>query len=120
MNNKILTLVSISLTLLLLAAPSANAQNAAEMSKIQYLIKSVEDLQGVKFIRNGSEYDSARAAEHLRFKLNKAGDRVKTAEDFIRLCSTSYLSGKPYKMLYPDGSTISAEGFFRQQLKLYK
>jgi hypothetical protein len=120
MKNKVLTLVAISLALLLPAAHSSYAQDSEEAAKIQYLIKSVEGLQGAKFIRNGSEYDSAKAADHLRLKLKKAGSRVKTAEDFIQLCSKSYLTGKEYRIRYPDGTTITAETFFRQRLKEYK
>ena len=120
MKSKLLTLPAILLALFFLSAHSAYARNADEAAKIQYLIKSVEDLQGVKFIRNGSEYDAAKAADHLRFKLKKAGSRVKTAEDFIQLCSKSYLSGEAYRMRYPDGTTITAETFFRQRLKEFK
>jgi len=120
MKNKLLTLSAILLALLFLAANSSYAQDAEEGAKIQYLIRSVEGLQGVKFIRNGSEYDAAKAADHLRFKLKKAGSRVKTAEDFIQLCSKSYLSGEAYTMRFPDGTAITAETFFRQRLKEFK
>jgi uncharacterized short protein YbdD (DUF466 family) len=122
MKNKFLALMAISLTLWLWAGHSY-AQDAQddEAAKIQYLIKSVEELQGVKFIRNGSEYDAGQAADHLRFKLKQAGPRVKTAEDFIRLCaSRSYVSGEAYKMRFPDGTTITAETFFRNKLKEYR
>lgn len=120
MKTKILTLTAILLAFFLPTVHAAHAQDAGETAKIQYLIKSIESLQGVKFIRNGNEYDSTRAADHLRYKLKKAGSRVKTAEDFIQLCSKSYLSGEAYRMRYPDGTTITAETFFRQRLKEYK
>lgn len=118
--DKLLTLLSVLLALALLTGQFSYAQDSVESAKIQYLIKSVECLQGVKFIRNGSEYDSAKAAEHMRYKLGKAGDRVKTAEDFIGLCSRSYLTGKPYIMRFRDGKTITVETFFRQRLKQYR
>ncbi len=94
------------------------SQDSREADKIQYLIASVETLQGAQFIRNGKAYDARRAADHLRFKLKAAGDRVKTAEDFIRLCaSRSYLSGEPYRIRFSDGKSIEAEIFFRERLK---
>jgi uncharacterized short protein YbdD (DUF466 family) len=53
-------------------------------------------------------------------KLQKAGDRVRTADDFIRLCaSKSFLSGKPYMIRSSGGETITSEEFFREKLKEY-
>ncbi len=96
------------------------AQESHEANKIQYLISSIETLNGAEFIRNGKVYDAKRAADHLRFKLKKAGDRVKTAEDFIRLCaSKSSLSGEPYLIRFSDGVTVEAEVFFRNRLKAF-
>lgn len=103
--------------LVLLPVTVAYALEQGEAAKIKYLIDSVENLQGATFIRNGSEYDSKRAAEHLRFKLKKAGSRIRTAEDFIQFGSKSYLSGKPYRIRYSDGTLINAEAFFRERLK---
>jgi hypothetical protein len=106
------------LVLLSLMGGYAYAQDSSEAAKIRYLIGSVEALQGVTFIRNGSEYDTKKAADHLRLKLKTAGDRVKTVEDFIRLCgSKSSVSGEAYRMRLPDGTTIYAEALFRERLK---
>jgi hypothetical protein len=116
-------LAAILSALLIVTAPAAYGQtrDAAEEAKIQYLIKSVEKLQGVKFIRNGRQYSAAEAAGHLRLKLGRAGPRVKTAEDFIVLCgSRSYLSGEPYALMFFDGTTVSSESFFRRRLNEYK
>jgi hypothetical protein len=106
------------LALLSLMGGYAFAQDSSEAAKIRYLIGSVETLQGVTFLRNGVEYDARKAADHLRLKLRMAEDRVKTAEDFIRLCgSKSSLSGEAYRMRFPDGTTLVAEMFFRERLK---
>ena len=106
--------------LLSLMGGYAYAQDSGEAAKIRYLIGSIEALQGVTFIRNGGEYDARKAADHLRLKLKTAGARVKTAEDFIRLCgSKSSMSGKAYRMRFPDGTTIAAEAFFRERLKVF-
>ena len=95
----------------------ASAQDNAERRKIEFLISSVENLKGAKFIRNGSEHDGKEAADHLRMKLQKAGGKVQTVDDFIRLCaSKSFMSGKPYMIRSSDGKTINSEQFFRDAL----
>ena len=96
-----------------------SAQDNIEKKKIEFLISSVENLKGAKFIRNGSEYDGKEAAEHLRMKLQNALV-VETADDFIRLCaSKSSISGKPYMIRTSDGKTIKSEEYFREKLKEY-
>jgi len=110
----------ITFVVLVLCAAAAGGQVDVERSKIEYLISSVEGLQGTKFIRNGVAYDGKEAAAHLRMKLKRAGPRVRTAEDFIRVCaSKSYLSGRPYSIKLPNGKEIMAEEFFTKALKKY-
>lgn len=97
-----------------------NAQDNIEKKKIEFLLSSVENLKGAKFIRNGTEHDGKEAAEHLRMKLQNDVGQVKTADDFIRLCaSKSYISGKPYLIRSSDGKTIKSEQYFREKLKEY-
>lgn len=113
-------IVVIALAVLVLFAGAVSAQDTIEKKKIEFLISAVENLKGTQFIRNGTEYNGKEAAEHLRMKLQKAGDRVRTADDFIRLCaSKSLLSGKPYLIRSSDGKTIKSEEFFREKLKEY-
>ena len=102
----------------LLGAAWADAAPISEPQKIEMLLSSIGRLQGAVFIRNGSEYTAAQAAEHLRYKWNKAGDRVKTAEDFIVLCATkSSMSGLAYRIRFADGTTLDSAVFLEQQLK---
>ena len=107
--------------ILALFCGAGSAQDNIEKKKIEFLLSSVENLKGAKFIRNGSEYnDGKAAAEHLRMKLKTAGSRVKTADDFIRLCaSQSYLTGRPYMIRLSNGKTIKSEEYFREKLKEY-
>jgi len=107
--------------ILALFCGAVSAQDNIEKKKIEFLLSSVENLKGAKFIRNGSEYnDGKAAADHLRMKLKTAGSRVKTADDFIRLCaSQSYLTGKPYMIRLSNGKTIKSEEYFREKLKEY-
>ena len=109
-----------SFAILVLFSGTASTQDNLEKKKIEFLISSVENLRGAKFIRNGSEYSGQDAAKHLRMKRQRAGDHVQTADDFIRLCaSKSYNSGKPYLIRLSNGKTINSEEYFRKKLKEY-
>jgi hypothetical protein len=100
------------------AAHAALLPALTEQQKIDALIASVEHLPGAVFIRNGTEYDGAKAADHLRTKRNYAGKRITTAEQFIdKLATASSMTGKPYKIRYADGRTVESAAFFREQLK---
>ena len=110
------------LVLLFLSAGTgyARAAEEPEAARIRYLVSAIETLRGATFIRNGSEYDSGAAADHLRLKLRSAGKRVKTAEDFIRLCGTrSSVSGEPYRIRFADGTLVETAAFFREALKRF-
>lgn len=102
---------------LALAAAAPPTGDKGEAAKIESLIQSVAQLQGAKFVRNGSSYDAQAAADHLRLKLEKAGSRVKTADDFIRLCaSQSSMTGQPYEIHWDDGRVMTSEAFLRARL----
>ncbi len=105
------------LTLLLGSYVSAAGLKPVEKAKVDYLIATVEALQGAQFIRNGSSYDAKAAAEHLRLKLATAGARIETAEDFIQQCaSRSSISGKAYQIRFADGRVVTSESYLRQKL----
>jgi hypothetical protein len=108
------------LFLLVAGAAHAFGPSVVEAQKIEYLIASVATLQNAQFVRNGTTYDGKAAADHLRMKLSKAGSRISTAEDFIRLCgSVSSMSGVPYSIRFADGTTIDSEVYLRQKLTLF-
>jgi len=93
------------------------AGTLSEAEKIESLIRAVEAMPA-RFVRNGTEYDAKQAADHLRFKLNKAGSRIKTAEDFITYCGTqSWMSGKKYRIKFADGRVIESEVYLREKLR---
>jgi hypothetical protein len=53
-------------------------------------------------------------------KLQNSGGKVKTADDFIKLCaSKSFITGKPYMIRLSDGKTIKSETYFQEKLKEY-
>lgn len=77
---------------------AAATRPAAEQEKIDWLLTQIQKSDAV-FIRNGTEYDGAKAASHIRSKLWWAGKRVQTARDFIQgVASHSEESGKPYEI----------------------
>lgn len=91
---------------------------ASEAQRIEYLIRSVEQLSNAKFVRNGSAHDAQAAADHLRLKLRESGGRCNTADDFIRLCgSKSSISGQPYQIRFADGTLLTSEAFLRAKLE---
>jgi len=106
--------------LALLAAP-AFSQEGAESAQIDYLIDSIAQLRDAVFIRNGTDYTSAQAADHLRLKLRNAGARVRTAEDFITYCATgSSASGEKYRIRFADGRVVDNAVFLRQRLAEFR
>jgi hypothetical protein len=112
-SSRLFALLFLFLAVDAIAAPPTTA----DAHEIQYLIASIESLQGAQFIRNGTSYDAVSAASHLRLKLDNAGSRVRTADDFIRLCaSVSSVSGRPYEIRFADGRTITSESFLKARL----
>ena len=101
-----------------LAGVHAHVTPASEAQRIEYLIRSVEQLSNAEFIRNGSAHDAQAAADHLRLKLRQSGGRCNTADDFIRLCgSRSSISGQPYQIRFADGTLLTSEAFLRAKLE---
>jgi outer membrane biosynthesis protein TonB len=98
-------------------AASDEALPLTENQKIDRLIAFVAALEGAVFIRNERHHTPAEAAKHLQLKRGKAGDRVRTADDFIRLCAShSTLSGEAYLIRLADGRTRTAEDVLREEL----
>ncbi len=105
-----------SIFALLLTAAIAFGLDPQTKAEIDELINFVQT-SDVRFIRNGQEYSAAEGANHLRHKLSRAGDRVKTTDDFITgIASKSYLSGKPYLVKFADGKTQPAGDWLRAHL----
>ncbi len=106
----------VSIFTLLLTTAIALALDRQAKAQINELI-SYGGTSGVRFIRNGAEYSGAEGAQHLRDKLAKADDRVKTTDDVIAgIASTSYSSGKPYLVKFADGQTQSTGDWLKAHL----
>lgn len=105
------------LQLSLLFGAFAFAAPITEQQKIDMLIHNIEVMKDARFVRNGSDYDGPAAADHLRLKLRHAGDRIKTAQDFITyLASSSSFSGKPYLIRFNDGHEVESATYLRAML----
>ncbi len=105
-----------SIFTLLLTTSIALALDQQAKAEIDELISYV-GTSGVRFIRNGTEHSGAEGAQHLRDKLARAGNRVKTTEDFITgVASTSYITGKPYLVKFADGHTQPTGDWLRAHL----
>jgi len=110
-------IATITLVLLYLLRP---AQAVTPAEEIEYLIDTVRH-SACTFIRNGMEYDGAKAADHIAAKYDYYKSDIKTAEDFIdRAATKSALSGKPYLMRCGDGPTVAAADWLRAVLKSYR
>ena len=114
----IIILIFTGFFIIFAATESISDNKAEETKQIELLLARIEAMQDVLFIRNGKEYNSDKAVDHLRLKWKKAGRRVKTAEDFIELCgSGSSISGKPYKIRLPDGRIENSAVIFKELLE---
>ncbi|HVP10886.1 MAG TPA: DUF5329 family protein [Phycisphaerae bacterium] len=91
------------------------SQPASDEDRIEQLLRFVEH-SDVVFIRNGSEYDGAEAAAHLRDKLRAAGLQHPTVDQFIEnIASRSSAVGQPYQVRLTDGRTVDAGPWLRMQ-----
>jgi hypothetical protein len=88
-----------------------------ETEKVELLIERVR-ASGHTFVRNDKEHSSKDAAEHLTMKFEAAGDRIKTAQEFIKdVASRSSLSGKPYFLRTADGTEHLTRDWLSAQLR---
>ncbi|KJY85023.1 membrane protein [Vibrio galatheae] len=104
--------MKLSYTLLFASVWAAPALASVEQD-VEVLIGQIEHSPCV-FIRNGDQYNSQQAAEHIRNKWNYAKDDVTDIEMFISdVASKSWFSGKPY-MVECAEQVMSSEVWLRQ------
>ena len=105
------------LSLIIQKPEIAGQARLTENQKIEYLIQSIQKLDGAMFFRNGTWHAPDEAAAHLRMKWENAGNRIKSARQFIdKIASTSSVSGNPYKIKFSDGKIVESKVFLNQQL----
>jgi hypothetical protein len=88
--------------------------------EIAYLLELIRQSPCI-FIRNGSEYDGAAAADHIEAKYAHFRDEIETTEDFIdRAATKSLLSGRPYQVQCASAQKIPAAEWLRRALNSYR
>jgi hypothetical protein len=93
------------------------SQKITEKEKIEFLLEQVEK-SGIVFIRNGEKHKAKEARAHMERKLNYAGNKIRTADQFIQYLGTkSSMTGKPYYVILPDGTQLESAKWLREQLK---
>jgi hypothetical protein len=103
------------------AQTQAQIQRSREdqSTQIAYLIDFIRH-SPCTFIRNGSDYDGAAAADHIQQKYDYLSGRINSVEDFITYAATkSSFSGRPYLVRCADGQEQPAADWLRTELKAY-
>jgi hypothetical protein len=75
---------------------------------------------GCTYVRNGKQYESAEAREHIERKYDYIKDRISSTEEFIRYAATeSSISGEPYKVICEGDEEPSAD-WLQRELARYR
>jgi hypothetical protein len=90
---------------------SNTLESASEIEKIEALLSRIEKAELV-FIRNGEEYSSRDAAEHLRSKWKRAPEIVTLHEFIEKIASRSTSTGKSYEVKLKNGVIMSAKEWY--------
>ena len=108
--------LTILLTLFVLTVSAQ--QTLTEEQKIEHLISFIRNLKGSTFIRNGDEHTAQAAADHLQMKREKAGSRVKTAQEFIdKIATKSSMSGELYMIRFANGKMFPCQMVLSNELQ---
>jgi hypothetical protein len=95
----------------------ARALDSAEEQKVDALIHLVGSMREEKFLRNGREYDTAKAVKLIKYKYNKEKLSLKNATEFIEKCAAkSGTTGIPYQIKFQDGQVRNSEEFLKEKL----
>ena len=90
-----------------------------EADKIKFLLNELDKPEAnLRFIRNGEEFSGKEARAHMQKKLDYAGSKIKTVNDFIdQIATKSYLTGNTYYVKLPNGTEIESAKWLRETLK---
>jgi hypothetical protein len=112
-----LPIVFCAAALALPLSATAGELPAEEASRIEAMIATVAQMTDAAFLRNGTAFDAAVAAEFLRRKWQAQAARVGSAEDFIAVvASFSATTGRPYLIRFSDGGELPCSVFLRDEL----
>ncbi len=100
------------------------AAEISDQEKINKLLTAVEK-SGLTFVRNGKEYDSAKARKHLEYKYNyvlkgfwfwQKGQKVSVKQFIDKIASGSSTTGKPYHIKTKAGTLVPTKDWLYQKL----
>ncbi len=118
MSNSRFPVMAVALVVIGLGQVATADTTPAEEEKIETLIRTIETLKDAVFMRNGREYESAQAADHLRTKWRFARSRIKTARAFIiHVAARSSRTGEPYLIRFADGREVTSDQFLEAELE---
>ena len=105
---------------MMLGNATAQADASNMDAEIDFLLDTVVTSNCV-FIRNGSEYKSAAARDHLQMKRERGKRYFDNAEEFIeKIASQSSWTGKDYFIQCGDEPTQTANSWFTTLLQKYR
>lgn len=115
--------VLLSLSCALVSRPMmAAAKDLRVDMEVTYLVNTVET-SPCKFKRNGTWYDGAQAAAHLREKyrwMQRFG-QISSAEDFVvKVATKSSASGIPYALRCPGQDDIESAAWLYRALTAFR
>ena len=114
------------LTCFVFSSLSIAAGALTDKQKINKLLDEIET-SNLIFIRNGSEYSSAKARKHLEYKYNyvtkgfwfwQKKQKVTVRAFIDKLASQSSTSGKIYFIQTKEGTKVPARDWLNKRLKL--
>lgn len=117
---KLFTLCMIFFSITLFSQTTKKTKSIlTESEKIKFLLNELEKANGkIKFIRNGEEFSSKEAKSHMQRKLDYAGDKIKTVNEFIdQIATKSSMTGNKYYVVLEDGTKIESAIWLRNLLK---
>ncbi|MEA3411290.1 MAG: DUF5329 domain-containing protein [Pseudomonadota bacterium] len=104
---------------LALPGTSALAADPRTEDEIRHLLAFIET-SGCTFIRNGNEYPSDEARDHIAMKYGYVRKKAESSEDVIRYVATkSSMTGRIYTVRC-DGGEIPSAQWLTQELKTYR
>lgn len=89
-------------------------------TEIQHLLVYIKTTP-CQYERNGLKYKGSEAVVHVQRKYDYFKDKIKTAEDFVRLCATkSELTGQTYQVQCPNEAKQTSAVWLLTELKKFR
>jgi len=90
----------------------------SDEAKIKYLVKRVR-ITKLRLMRNDIRYRGPQGARFLKYKRThpRWSYQIENAQDFVSvICRGSSTSGRPYEIIFPDGSHHNFQPIMQNEL----